>query len=199
MPNTERGFLFLTGATGHTGSRVARRLLGDGWRLRCLVHMPEHAVRLPKDERLEDDKGDVNSPETWQDRLAGASALLHMAHIRFADAVVRACEAEGVARVIALSSTRRFTRFPEQTARWVIDGEARLEASTLDYTILRASMIFGGDRDNNLEKVVRWLQRRRWVPVVAGGHHQGQPNFVGDLVAAIVRALERPKQRDGAR
>ncbi|MCL5271253.1 MAG: NAD(P)H-binding protein [bacterium] len=190
---SEPGTLFLTGATSHTGSHVARRLLADGWRLRCLNHDPARAGYLPQDERLEILPGDLTRPgDAWAARLEGASACIHMAHVGYGAQIAAACAAAGVRRVIALSSTRRFTRFPEPTARLVIEGEAALAASDLDYTILRATMIFGGPRDNNLEKIVRWLQRCRWMPLVAGGRNLVQPIFVLDLVEAVVRTLGRP-------
>lgn len=185
-------FLFLTGATGHTGSRVARRMLADGFHLRCLVRTPDHTRHLPADPRLQVIAGGIARPADWQDHLRGAAAVIHMAHVGFGEHIVAACAAAGVSRVIALSSTRRFTRFPEETARRVIAGEAAFEASDLDYTILRPSMIYGGDRDNNIEKIVRWLRRRRWFPLVAGGRNRLQPIFVGDLVEAIARALASP-------
>jgi uncharacterized protein YbjT (DUF2867 family) len=186
-------FLFLSGATGHTGSRAARRLLEQGWRLRCLNHDPDHARRLPQSGNLEVIRGDLAQPEPWLAALRGAAAFINMAHVGFGRQVVQACEAAGVRRVIALSSTRRFTRFPEATARRVSQGEAAFESSALDYTILRPAMIFGGERDNNLEKLVRWLRRRRWLPLLAGGRNLVQPIFTWDLVDAIVRALERPE------
>lgn len=183
----------MTGATGHTGSRAARRLLELGWRLTCLNHNPEHARHLPRDPALEIIAGDVTRPEGWAQALRGAEAIIHMAHVGFARHVVAACEAAGVRRVISLSSTRRFTKFPERTARMVIEGEGALEASGLDYTILRASMIYGGDRDNNLEKMMRWLRRRRVMPLFAGGRNLVQPIFTWDLVEAITAALARPE------
>ncbi len=182
-------FLFLTGATGHTGSRAARRLLADGWRLRCLLHTPARGRFLPDSPDLEIVPGDITDPAPWLPRLRGAAAFLNMAHVGFADYVVAACRETGIRRVLSLSSTRRFTRFPERTARMVIDGEVAYAASGLDWTVLRASMIFGGDRDNNLEKVVRWLRRHRWMPLIAGGTNLVQPIFVLDLVDAISRAV----------
>jgi nucleoside-diphosphate-sugar epimerase len=172
---------------------VARRLLTEGWRLRCLVHTASHAARLPRHHRLELVSGDVRRAEDWIGKLVGATALIHMAHIGYASCVVNACRTGRVERLIALSSTRRFTRFPDETAQLVLQGEAALEASDRNYTILRSSMIFGGDRDNNVEKLVRWLERRRWTPLVGGGRNRVQPIFVLDLVEAIVRTLERPE------
>ena len=125
--------------------------------------------------------------------------MIHMAHVRFAGHAVQACQAAGVRRVIALSSTRRFTKFPEQTARWVMEGEAALTDSPLDYTILRSAMIFGADRDHNLEKLVRWLRRWPCLPLLAGGQNLVQPIYTWDLVDAIVCALQNPQLRPGGR
>ncbi|MEN6625493.1 MAG: NAD(P)H-binding protein [Candidatus Sumerlaeia bacterium] len=190
MSNPDR-FLFLTGATGHTGSRLARRLVAEGWRLKCLVRTADHARYLP--HNIEIVQGDIQNPATWSDRLAGAHAMYHLAHVGFAPHVIEACGAAGVKRVISMSSTRRFTKFPERTARLVMTGEAAFEASDLDYTVIRSSMIFGGDRDNNLEKIVRMLRRWRVMPLVGGGHNLVQPIYVGDLVDALIAALAHPE------
>ncbi|MCE5228249.1 NAD(P)H-binding protein [bacterium] len=187
------GLLFLTGATGHTGSRLARRLLADGWRVRCLLHTASHASYLPKDPALEVVEGDIQQPLTWSDKLAGAHAMFNLAHVGYAPFVIQACGAAGVKRMISMSSTRRFTKFPERTARLVMAGEAAIEQSDLDYTVIRSAMIFGGDRDNNLEKIVRWLRRIRVMPLIGGGQNLVQPIFVWDLVEALVTALAKPE------
>jgi uncharacterized protein YbjT (DUF2867 family) len=168
-------------------------LLEEGWRLRCLNHNPDHAHYLPQSPAVEIVRGDISRPESWQEALQGAAAMIHMAHVGFAQHVVQGCAAAGVRRVIALSSTRRFTQFPEESARRVIAGEAALESSPLDYSILRSAMIFGGDRDNNLEKLARWLRRWRWLPLLAGGRNLVQPIYTWDLVNAIVCALQHPQ------
>ncbi|HOR27682.1 MAG TPA: NAD(P)H-binding protein [Candidatus Sumerlaeota bacterium] len=192
-----RGLIFLTGATGHTGSRLARRLAEEGWRARCLLHTPGRRAYLPDHPRIEVVEGSLTEPAGWAASAAGAAALIHAAHVGFAPRVVEACRAAGVERVIALSSTRRFTRFPEETARRVIAGEEALEHSGLAWTVLRPTMIYGGDRDNNLERLVRWLRRRRWLPRVGDGRNLVQPIFVADLVEAVMRALARPVETRG--
>ncbi len=190
-------FLFVTGGTGKTGSRLIRRLLHDGWDVRALVRTDEHRRFLPQDERLTILRGDLTDPAkspAWAESLKGADAVLHLAHTGFAEKIVRACQSVGVGRLICLSSTRRFTKFPEQTAKMVIEGEASVEASGLNWTILRSSMIYGGGRDNNVEKLSRWLRGCRFMPLVRGGKNLVQPIFVDDLAEALVRALARPTE-----
>lgn len=186
-------FIFMTGATGHTGSRMARRLVDEGWTIRCLVRTPAHARYLPEAPQVEIVPGDLEQPGDWMERLRGAHAWIHLANIRFAAQVVAAARHAQVQRVIAMSSTRRFTRFEDPVAQRVVLGEKAFEECPLDFTILRPTMIFGGPRDNNLEKIVHWLRRRRWMPLVAGGRNRVQPIFVGDLVEALIRTLDRPQ------
>lgn len=197
MGRTEQNTLFLTGGTGHTGSRLARRLLELGYALRCLNHNPANARHLPQHERVQVVAGDIRRPESYAPALAGCAACINMAHVGFAEPLVAACRTAGVARLISASSTRRFTQFPEATARRVIAGEAVLAASGLEYTVIRSAMIYGGDRDNNLEKIVRWLRRRRVMPLLGGGRNLVQPIFTWDLVAALVTALQHPETTAG--
>lgn len=190
---SEEGFVFVTGATSNTGARVVARLLGEGREVKALTRDEARAGRLPRSERLEIVVGDLDRHEEWIERVRGAAAVVHLAHIGFGERIVTLCEAAGARRLVALSSARRFTRFADASARRVIAGEERIERSGLDYTILRSTMIYGGGRDNNVERVRRWLKRRRWMPLVGGGASLVQPIYSSDLADAIVRALANPK------
>jgi uncharacterized protein YbjT (DUF2867 family) len=182
--------IFVTGGTGHTGSRAVRRLMERGETARCLVHTPAQRAFLPAE--AETAEGDAADASSLAERMAGAQACLHLAPIRFAPSVVEACRRAGVERLICLSSTRRLTRFPCESSRAVIRGELAVEDSGLGWTILRPSMIYGGSRDNNMERLVRHFRRASLFPLVRGGRQLVQPVFVWDVVGAIEAALARP-------
>ncbi len=190
----ERGTLFLTGASGHTGCRMARRLLSDGWRLRCLSNTWAHRHFIPNSDRVEIIRGNLIHPEGLARNISGCTAVIHMAHVGFMPEVIRLCELGGVRRMICLSSTRRFTRYQGVTSRRVIMGERVIEQSSLEFTVLRSTMIFGGCRDRNIEKIVRWLKRCRFMPLICGGQNLVQPVFVDDLVEAVTMTLEEPEK-----
>jgi uncharacterized protein YbjT (DUF2867 family) len=183
--------IFLTGATGHTGSRAARALAQRGENLRCLLHTPMRRVFLPPQAEII--KGDASDAASTARAMAGCDACLHLAHIRFAPSIIEACKQAGVERLICMSSTRRYTKFECESSRAVIAGEAAIEQSGLRWTILRPAMIYGGPRDNNLEKIVRYFRKRRVFPLVRGGRQLVQPVFVGDVANAILAALDRPQ------
>ncbi|MCX8037109.1 MAG: NAD(P)H-binding protein [Candidatus Sumerlaeia bacterium] len=183
--------ILVTGASSQTGSLAVRALVGAGHAVRCLVRREEGRKFLPA-RAVEFVPGNLEQAESLRGALEGVEAVAHIAHIRFAPAVIGACEARGVPRVIFFSSTRRFTQFDCESARQVRNGEAAIEQSRLEWTILRPSMIYGSSRDNNISKLIAYFRRHRLFPLVGGGCNLVQPVFTLDVVAALLEALQRP-------
>lgn len=184
--------ILVTGGSGHTGQRLVTRLLEQGRQVRVLTRQP---VRMHIDlrRRIQVMRGDLTNPAEAREAAAGCEAVFSLSHVGFAPHVVAAMQTEGVRRGIFMSSTRRFTRFPEETARRVIAGEDAVRASGLDWTIVRASMIYGSHHDNNLAHLVNFLARYPVHPLIGGGTMLWQPVFVWDVVQALTAALERPE------
>jgi len=183
--------ILVTGATSQTGNLAVRALLREGYTVRCLVYYNDKGEQfLPAG--IEVVYGDLEKPETVGPALDGVAAVAQIAHIRFAPSLIAECQKAAIRRVIFLSSTRRFTRFDCPTKRMVEEGERAIEASGLDYTILRCAMIYGSARDNNISHLIVWLRRHRFFPLVGGGSNRVQPVFTLDVVAALLQALKRP-------
>ncbi len=183
--------ILVTGATGHTGRRLVKALLGRGVRVRILTRDPAR-FNIELRRQVEVCRGDVTDPESAQAAVAGCGAVVTVTHIKFAAAIIGAMKATGVRRGVFMSSTRRFTRFVEETARHVMAGEQAVEESGLDWTIIRPTMIYGGAQDNNLEPLLQTLKKWPVFPLPAGGKMLWQPVFTWDVVAALIAALERP-------
>ena len=183
--------IIVTGGTGHTGSRVVRALVDRGEQVRVLTRDPAK-MHLSLRRRIEVFRGDLTNPAQAAEAFIGAHAVIALTHIRMAGAVIEACRRAGVMRVIFMSSTRRFTRFPEETARQVIAGEEAVRSSGLDWTIIRPTMIYGSRHDNNLVHLQQALQKWPVHPLPDGGRMKWQPVFTWDVVAALLAALDRP-------
>lgn len=114
--------VFLTGATGFIGSRVARLLAAGGDRLRCLVRNPSgRAARALEESGAELIPGDVNDDVAFDYGLRGADVAYHLAavydvgvvdHARLETTNVdgtrnflRAVQRAGTGRAIYVSST----------------------------------------------------------------------------------------------
>jgi len=184
------GPIVVTGASGHTGVRLVTDLVEKGRQVRAITRDPA-LIPVTVRRQMEICRADLTQPAEAREAVRGAGAVVAMTHIRLAPHIIRAMTAEGVRRGVFMSSTRRFTRFPEETARAVISGEEAVMQSGLDWTIIRASMIYGGKRDNNIEHLVNWLRRLPVHPLPAGGRMLWQPVFTWDVVAAIEAAIER--------
>jgi len=108
----------------------------------------------------------------------------------------------GVRRVVALSSTSRFTKkkssdLSEQAAaRRLVEGESQLqqwaEANDIDWIILRPTMIYGLGRDKNLAEVARFIRRFGLFPLFGKANGLRQPIHVQDLAMACIASLQTP-------
>ena len=184
--------ILVTGGSGHTGRRLVEALVERGEGVRALTRDPAK-IPLPVRRHVEIIRSSFDEPQRVAAAARGCDALIALTHIKFAPQVIAAMQAGGIQRGIFMSSTRRFTKYPEETARQVIAGEEAVRTSGLDYTIIRASMIYGGKQDNNMEHLLASLRRWPAHPLVGWGRMKWQPVFTWDVVQAILAALDRPQ------
>jgi nucleoside-diphosphate-sugar epimerase len=184
--------ILVTGGSGHTGHRLVMRLVEREERVRVITRQPAKMLKELR-KKVEVYRGSLDDPEQAREAVRGCRAAIALTHIKLAPKLIAATQAEGVRRAIFMSSTRRFTKFPEETARQVIAGEEAVRESGLDWTIIRASMIYGSHHDNNLVHLVNALKKYPVHPLIGGGHMKWQPVFTWDVVAALVAALDKPE------
>ncbi|MBI1292642.1 NAD(P)H-binding protein [bacterium] len=184
--------ILMTGGTGHTGERVVRRMLALGHQVRVFTRGSKSGVVAGLvSAGAQICNGDLTESWTLLDAARGCDAIIGCTHVRHAPRLIATCEMMDIRRYIQMSSTRRYTKWPCPTSRDVIAGEAAISRSDLDFTILRATMIFGGSRDANLERLVRWFRKRNWFPIFGDGTNLVQPVFVEDLVNAFEQVVQR--------
>jgi len=180
--------IFITGATTPTGSRVAKRLLEMEEKVVCLVRTKDNERFLP--EKAETLYGEISALEQKKEMLKNCTVFINIAHIKYAETVIELCEESGIKRAIFLSSTRRYSKIDDPSISEVIKGEKLIKESSLDYTIIRPSMIFGSERDNNVSRIAAYLKKRNVFPVFGSGSNLVQPVFVDDVADAVVSAVK---------
>lgn len=151
--------ILLLGATGLIGSAVAARLARDGREVvgvaRSIGYETRRVAGVSRWIRL--DLRDVRSPEDWRPHLAGIEAVVNCAgafqnggrdstsavHVTGPAFLWRACEETGVRRAIHVSALNVDRGALTDFSRTKGDGDAALEASGLDWVILRPSVVVG--------------------------------------------------------
>ena len=108
-------------------------------------------------------------------------------------------EACGARRVVALSSTSRFTKDdssdPEEQAiaLRLADAESRLQtwaaSHGVQWIILRPTLIYGLGRDKNIAEIARFVRRFGFFPLFGKANGLRQPLHAKDVAAACVAAL----------
>ena len=150
--------VLVLGATGLIGSAIVARLVADGWAVTAVVRKIGTGARgLPADRLLQLDLAKTTRPGDWLLHLDGVDAVVNSAgalqdggrdslalvHEVGPAALFEACERKGIRRVIHISAMGADPAAPTRFARTKGAADQRLEASPLDWVILRPSVIVG--------------------------------------------------------
>lgn len=111
-------------------------------------------------------------------------------------------ELSGARRVVALSSTSRFTKVgsgdtaENAVAARLIESEARVQAWAehrgIEWVVLRPTLIYGLGRDKNISEIARFIRRFGFFPLLGQARGLRQPIHAEDVAAACVAALQAP-------
>jgi uncharacterized protein YbjT (DUF2867 family) len=192
----------IVGATGFVGSHLVPHLIRAGHRV---IAISRTARRLPGwTDAVEARAADVATGAGLDEGLAGADAIVHLAAIprESRGRSFEGVNADGARRVVEAAQRIGTRRFVHLSVMGVADdpklrylwskwrGEQAVRASSLDWVVLRPSLMFGeGDGFFNLVKTTL----RYWSPGVVAipgrGDARFQPLSVDDLAIGVERSL----------
>ncbi|MGR8941286.1 MAG: SDR family oxidoreductase [Gammaproteobacteria bacterium] len=117
-------------------------------------------------------------------------------------------KAHNAQRIIALSSTSRFTKGDssdpneQALARRLAEGEKSLEAwgnaNAAEWVILRPTLIYGMGRDKNIAEITRFIRRFGFFPLFGQARGLRQPIRLHDVAHTCIRALQSPEAANHA-
>jgi uncharacterized protein YbjT (DUF2867 family) len=208
-----RNFL-VVGGSGFVGRHVVAALAARGARVTVPTRRRErarHLLTLPTVDVVE---ADVGAPGTLEQFAAGCDAVVNLpgvlhsrrgrahergpndygpdfaqVHVELPQAVVNACRAAGVKRLLHMSALGADPQGPSEYLRSKGIGErAVLAADDLAVTVFRPSVVFGPEDSflNLFAALARFLP----VLVLACPEARFQPVYVRDVAEAFVAALE---------
>jgi len=131
------------------------------------------------------------------------AAVIGLAPIRILPALVDTFAALGTARIVAFSSTSRFTKSgsadPAErelaaTLKRSEETFARLCAERgIGWTVFRPTLVYSPGLDRNVSEIARFISRLGFFPILGEGRGRRQPVHAADLAAACVAALQVPR------
>jgi uncharacterized protein YbjT (DUF2867 family) len=149
MTQTTAPALLITGATGNTGTELARQLSAKRVRFRALVRSIENAGELAALPGIELVRGDLGDPDNLAAALKGikraflltnSSDQAEALQLGFVDAAGRA----GVQHIVKLSQLAASIDSPVRFLRYHAAVEERIGASGMAYTFLRPNLFMQG-------------------------------------------------------
>jgi uncharacterized protein YbjT (DUF2867 family) len=183
--------VLVTGGTGFTGSRLIPLLLQNGIQVRSLIRPTSDRSPLSA-LRVEWATGDLANAESFTAALRGVDTLVNIASLGFGhvETILRSAKEAGVKRGIFISTTAIFTQLNAGSKSIRLAAEEAIQASGLNYTILRPTMIYGSPRDRNMWRLIRLLRITPIMPIFGDGESLQQPIFVDDVAQAVLLALK---------
>ena len=176
--------LHIIGASGRSGTALCRSLQADGVGYVPVVRDTARwdATGLGGVPRVADLTGETLGPA-----LAGATHIVSCAHARHIPAILAAAPSGAV--LIALGSTRKFTRWPDAHGNGVLAGERALLASGRPGVLLHPTMIYGAAGENNVQRLAALIRRLPVLPLPGGGRALVQPIHQSDVTRSLRAAL----------
>lgn len=187
----------ITGATSTIGSLLVPMLRERGVPVQALGRNPSAGLDTDSWHSLDLADEDAQFPPVE------ASTLIHTASLWLLPGWLEKFHIRGLRRVIAFSSTSRFTKqasasaYELEVVNKLIAAEDHLasecERLGIAWTIFRPTLIYGGaGGDRNVADIARLIRKFGFFPVFGSASGRRQPVNAADLAQACLQSLAAP-------
>ena len=184
----------ITGATSLIGHFLLSRLRTAGY--------SQHAISRSQQKTSESGWHTIkDSLKTTTPPLDNADVLIHLGPLRILPDLLDDFAILGGKRLIAFSSTSRFSKLKsgslsERTMAQELIAAEEVVTSQCDklgihWTIFRPTLIYGAGLDKNVSSITRFIKRFSFFPLVGKGSGLRQPVHADDLATACLNAIKQ--------
>jgi NADH dehydrogenase len=190
--------LLVTGASSEMGSALIRQLLNNSdLKIRAMVHRS-----LVNVSGCEIRPGNLKNKGLLVRALSGVDTVVHMAaltkstresdyfevNVSGTKNLIDACVESGVKKIIYISSAAA-SLHGGGYSRSKLEAEQSIKKSGMKWLILRPSEVYGQREGDSINRLIRWIQRYIFVPVLGTGTCKLSPVFIDDVVSAIAVSI----------
>jgi NADH dehydrogenase len=180
------------------GSALLRQLLNNSdLKIRAMVHRS-----LVNVSGCEIRPGNLKNKGLLVRALSGVDTVGHMAaltkstresdyfevNVSGTKNLIDACLESGVKKIIYISSSAASLNGGGYS-RSKLEAEQSIKKSGMKWLILRPSEVYGQRAGDSINRLIRWIQRYIFVPVLGTGTCKLSPVFIDDVVSAIALSI----------
>jgi nucleoside-diphosphate-sugar epimerase len=167
--------IVIFGASTDIGTRLSEKLRAAG-------------VAFRRMSRRDGIAADLASGAGVRDAMQDAEVVVSCAHARYTRSIIANLPPRPT-RLVLMGSAWRYSAIPNQRADEVRTAEADFMSCSHNGVMLHAAMIYGGNQENNIQRLLAAIRRFRVLPVPGGGHHLVQPIYIDDVVDCLFAAV----------
>ncbi|WP_171212161.1 complex I NDUFA9 subunit family protein [Ruegeria sp. HKCCA5426] len=192
------------GGSGFVGRYVARRMAGEGWRVRVAVRRPNEAMFVKTYGvvgQVEPILCNIRDDASVALAMQGADAVVNCVGVlnelgknefdavqaEGAERIARLAAQQGIAQMVHISAIGADAASDSQYSRTKAQGEAGILEHMPGAVILRPSVIFGTE-DQFFNRFAGMTRINPFLPLV-GAETKFQPVFVDDVAQAAVKGV----------
>jgi nucleoside-diphosphate-sugar epimerase len=190
--------ILLTGASSGIGRLLIKRLVDSAdLEIKAMIHRS-----LVNISGCEARQGDLNNPELLTRAVDGVNTVVHMAaltssaqeseyfrvNVTGTQNLVDACVLKGVKRIIYISS-RAASLDGGGYSQSKLKAEECVKSSGLRWLILRPSEVYGQGEGDAINRLIEWVKKYPFVPVIGEGQVKLSPVYIDDVVSAMERTI----------
>ncbi len=171
--------IVIFGASTDIGRRLAAKLTDAGFN-----------VRRVSRSGFGDAEADLSTGIGVQEAMQGANTVVSCAHAKFTDRILVAAP-RSVSKIVLTGSAWRYSQVPNQAADQVRNAETSFLKSNRNGVMLHPTMIYGGEQENNIRRLLFAIRLLPVIPAPGGGHQIVQPIYIDDVVDCFFAAASK--------
>ncbi len=189
--------LLVTGITGHSGKWFLNNLETNNFNGEVNVVVRESSKTDILDNsslKIVKHIGDLDDKKFLNKVTQNVDTVIQIAHIKYSLNILEAAVQNNVDWFIGVHTTGIYSNFKVASEEYIaIEKELEKYRDDINITLLRPTMIYGSSMDQNMFKLVKFIDKSPVFPLFGLGKNLMQPVHAKDLGKAYYNVLMTPE------